>query len=123
MAFADPDPPPGVVAPTLKVEAPTGLDAGRYRRLLDAFDVLPRRMRVILALRMPPPGRPRFTLRAIGEQLGIGSEQVRQVEVQAVWALSNAWCPQPKGLAYRKRSTVLAPVIGAAIDRYPIDDC
>lgn len=59
MAFADPDLPPGVDLPQLSVEPPFGLDADRYRWLRETFDGLPRRSRVVIALRLPRRAIPR----------------------------------------------------------------
>lgn len=122
MEPADPDLPVGIALPGLSVDPPSGIDAGGYRRLRLAFDALPRRSRVVIALRMPPPGRRRLTLRAIAALFGVGHERIRQLEARAVWKLSYAWRQQSaRGLSLRERVADLAPVVGAALDRYPLD--
>lgn len=94
MALADPDLPPGIALPELSPEPPFGLNSDRYRWLRDAFYELPRRSRVLIALRLPIPGHPPLTLRATGVRLGVGPERVRQLENQAIWRLSRAWQSQ-----------------------------
>lgn len=119
--LADPDLPPGIDLPQLSPVAPFDLDAGRYRWLREAYDNLPRRSRVIVALRLPPPGHSPMTLREIGLWFGVGKERMRQLERQAVWALSRAWRPDgASGLSTEERAVELAPIISAALDRYPI---
>jgi Sigma-70, region 4 len=88
MALADPDMPPGIALPGLSPEPPFGLNSGRYRWLREAFYELPRRSRVVIALRLPIPGRKPLALRATGVRLGVGPERVRQLENQAIWRLS-----------------------------------
>ena len=79
---------------------------------------------MIVALRLSLWGRRPLTLRAIGELLGIGQERVRQFEHHAVWMLVRAWQPQrsPGDLTRSEQVALLAPVLGAALDRYPLDD-
>lgn len=123
MALADPDLPPGIEAPEMNADPPPGVDADRYRGLHDAFIAMPRRSRVVVALRMPPPGRRQLTLRAISRLFGVGQERVRQLEARAIWELSIAWHKQgTSGMTLRERVADLSPIVGAAIDRYPIDD-
>ena len=124
MALADPALPPGISLPELDVDPPRGFAADRYRDLRTAYYELPRRSRVIVALRLSLWGRRPLTLRAIGELLGIGQERVRQFEHHAVWMLVRAWQPQrsPGDLTRSEQVALLAPVLGAALDRYPLDD-
>jgi hypothetical protein len=123
MDLADPDLPPGVQAPLLRRDRPPGLDAAPYPALRNAFNALPRRSRVVLALRMPPPDRPPLTLRAIGRHLGIGHERVRQIEARAVSDLCVAWrWQETRGLLGRRKDALLAPIISVTTDRYPLDD-
>jgi sigma-70-like protein len=123
MALADPDLPAGVALPELSADPPRGFGAERYRLLRTAFDGLPRRSRVILVLRLGFAGRRPLTLHAIGELLGIGHERVRQLEHHVVWMLVRAWRPQtsPADLSSAERMALLAPILDAAIDRYPLD--
>ena len=123
MALADPDLPRGVQAPELRTVAPLGVDAGRYRRLCDAFDAMPRRSRLIVALRLPPAGRRPRTLRAIGRLLGVGPERIRQLEQYALDDLSRAWLAhRAEGLTRDERVAELLPIIRASLDRYPIEE-
>ena len=124
MALADPDLPPGISLPELDVDPPRGFAADRYRDLRTAYYELPRRSRVIVSLRLPIRDRRPLTLRAIGELLGIGQERVRQFEHHAVWMLVRAWQPQrsPGDLTRSEQAALLVPVLGAALDRYPLDD-
>ena len=124
MALADPDLPLEITLPELGVDPPRGFAADRYRALRTAYYALPRRSRVIVALRLPLRDRRPLTLRAIGELLGIGQERVRQFEHHAVWMLVLAWQPQrsPGDLTRSERITLLVPVLSAALDRYPLDD-
>jgi hypothetical protein len=124
MALADPDPPPGIALPELDVDPPRGFAADRYRALRAVYYELPRRSRVIVVLRLPLWGRPPLTLRAIGELFGVGPERVRQVERHAVWMLVRAWQPQrsPGDLTRSEQDALLVPVLGAALDRYPLND-
>ena len=124
MALADPDLPPGIALPELDVDPPRGFAADRYRALRAVYYELPRRSRVIVSLRLPIRDRRPLTLRAIGELLGIGQERVRQFEHHAVWMLVRAWQPQrsPGDLTRSEQVALLAPVLGAALDRYPLDD-
>lgn len=123
MALADPDLPAGVVLPELRVDPPRGFGAERYRLLRAAFDELPRRSRVILVLRLGLAGHRPLTLRAVGDLLCIGHERVRQLEHHAVWTLVRAWRPQasPGDLTRADQNALLAPILDAAIDRYPPD--
>lgn len=79
---------------------------------------------MIVVLRLPLWGRRPLTLRAIGELFGIGPERVRQFERHAVWILVLAWQPQrsPGDLTRSEQNALLAPLLGAALDRYPLDD-
>jgi hypothetical protein len=124
MALADPDLPPGIALPELDVDPPRGFAADRYRALRAVYYELPRRSRVIVVLRLPLLGRPPLTLRAIGELFGVGPERVRQVERHAVWMLVRAWQPQrsPGDLTRSEQDALLVPVLGAALDRNPLDD-
>jgi hypothetical protein len=122
MALADPDLPPGISLPELDVDPPRGFAADRYRDLRTAYYELPRRSRVIVSLRLPLRDQRPLTLRAIGELLGIGQERVRQFEHHAVWMLVLAWQPQrsPGDLTRSEQVALLVPVLGAALDRYPL---
>lgn len=123
MALADPDLPPDIDLPHLSPEPPAGLDPDRYQRLRQAFDALPRRSRVVVVLRLPLPGRRPLTLRAIGDRLGIGSERVRQIDHLALVELSMAWEPsRATRVEPRDRAAELVPIVGRALDRYPIAD-
>lgn len=123
MDLADPDLPPGIEAPLLRRDRPPGLDAAPYPALHDAFNALPRRSRVVLALRMPPPGRQPLTLREIGRHFGIGPERVRQIEARAVSDLCVAWrWQETRDLRGRRKDALLAPIISVTADRYPLDD-
>jgi hypothetical protein len=124
VALADPDLPAGVVVPELSADPPLGLNADRYRWLRDAYQALPRRSRVIVVPRLPLPGRRPLTLRSLGRLFGVGGERIRQLEHHAVWTLVAAWRPRrsPDDLAHPERIALLAPIIAAAIDRYPLDD-
>lgn len=124
MALADPDLPAGIAVPELRADPPRGFGAERYRLLRAAFDELPRRSRVIVVLRLDLAGHRPLTLRAIGDLLGIGHERVRQLEHHAVWMLVRAWRPHesPAGLSSDERMALVAPILDAAIDRYPLDD-
>lgn len=123
MALADPDLPSGIEAPEMNADPPLGVDAGRYRGLRGAFNAMPRRSRVVVALRMPPPGRRPLTFRAISRLFGISQERIRQLEARAVWELSVAWRQHgAAGMTLRERVADLSPIVGTAIDRYPIDD-
>ena len=72
----------------------------------------------------PLPDRRPLTLRAIAQLFGVGQERIRQLEHHAVWMLVRAWRPHgsPSELGGDERIAVLAPIIAAAIDRYPLDD-
>lgn len=123
MALADPDLPPGIALPELSPAAPLGLNVDRYRLLREAFYELPRRSRVVIVLRLPLPDRRPLALRAIAELFGVTLERIRQLEHHAIWTLAGAWRPQgTKGLTRDERVAQIAPVIAAAIDRYPIGD-
>lgn len=123
MALADPDLPPGVHVPQLSAEPPFGLNADRYRWLREAFDELPRRSRVVIALRLPPPGHAPLTLRDVGRWFCVGAERIRQLETQALWVLGRAWRPDgASGLSAHEVAVELAPIIGSALDRYPLDE-
>jgi hypothetical protein len=124
VALADPDLPPGIALPELSPAPPLGLNADRYRWLRDAFYELPRRSRVVIVLRLSLPDRRPLTLRAIGLLFGVGHERIRQLEQHAVWMLVRAWRPQgsPIDLGRDERMAALAPIIAAAVDRYPLDD-
>jgi hypothetical protein len=123
VALADPDLPPGVTVPELSQTSPAGLNADRYGSLREAFHGLPRRSRVIIVLRLSIPGRQPLTLRAIARLFGVTLERIRQLEHHAIWTLAGAWLPQGmKGLTRDERVAQIAPVIAAAIDRYPIGD-
>jgi hypothetical protein len=123
MALADPDLPSGIEAPEMNADPPPGVDADRYRGLRDAFNAMPRRSRVVVALRMPQPGRRPLTFRAISRLFGISHERIRQLEARAVWELSSAWHEQKAtGIPLRERVVDLSPIVGAAIGRYPIDN-
>lgn len=123
MALADPDLPPGIEAPEMNTDPPPGIDSNRYCDLRDAFNAMPRRSRVVVALRIPPPGRQPLTLRAISRLFGIGHERIRQLEARAVWELSIAWRKQgAAAMTLRERAADLSPILGTAINRYPIDD-
>ena len=122
MALADPDLPAGVALPELSPDPPLGLNADRYRWLRDAFDAMPRRSRAVVVLRLLLPDRQPLTLRAIAQLFGV--ERIRQLEHRAVWTLVRAWRPQasPIELDRDERMAEIAPILGAAIDRYPLDD-
>jgi hypothetical protein len=124
MALADPDLPPGIALPELSPGPPLGLNSDRYRWLRDAFYELPRRSRVVVVLRLPLPDRQPLTLRAIVQLFGVGQERIRQLEHHAAWMLVRAWRPQssPIDLNRDERMAEIAPILGAAIDRYPLDD-
>jgi sigma-70-like protein len=123
MALADPELPPGVALPECSPAPPAGLNADRYRWLTDAYYDLPRRSRVIVALRMPWPDRPTLTLAQIGDLFGVIPERVRQLEHHAVWMLLRAWRPQttPADLDRDERMAAIGPVLAAALDRHPLD--
>jgi hypothetical protein len=123
VALADPDLPPGIAVPELSFVPPLGLNADRYRWLRGAFYELPRRSRVIVVLRLGLSGHRPFTLRAIGDLLGVGHERVRQLEHHAVWMLARAWWPQasPRDFDRDERVAWLPPILGQAIDRHPLD--
>jgi hypothetical protein len=122
VALADPDLPAGVALPELSVDPPRGFGAERYRLLRAAFDDLPRRSRVIVVLRLGLAGRPPLTLRAVGDLLGVGHERVRQLEHHAVWTLLRGWLQSsPAELTRADQNALLAPILDAAIDRYPLD--
>lgn len=120
MALADPDLPPGIALPELSPGPPLGLNSDRYRWLRDAFYELPRRSRVMVVLRLPLPDRKPLTLDAIGALFGVTQERVRQLEHHAAWMLVSAWLPQASPRA--ERIAEIAPILGAAIDRYPLED-
>jgi hypothetical protein len=124
MALADPDLPTGIALPELSPGPPLGLNPDRYRWLRDAFYELPRRSRVVVVLRLPLPDRHPLTLHAIGQLFSVGQERIRQLEHHAVWMLIRAGRPQgsPIDLSRDERMTEIAPILGAAIDRYPLDD-
>lgn len=124
MALADPDLPAGVALPELSPGPPLGLNADRYRLLREAFYELPRRSRVVVVLRLPLPDRQPLALRAIAQLFGVGQERIRQLEQRAVWTLVRAWRPHgsPSDLSRDERMAEIAPILGAAIDRYPLDD-
>jgi len=124
MALADPDLPTGIALPELSPGPPLGLNSDRYRWLRDAFYELPRRSRVVVVLRLPLPDRQPLTLRAIAQLFGVGHERIRQLEHHATWILARAWRPQssPIDLNRDERMAEIAPILGAAIDRYPLDD-
>lgn len=123
MALADPDLPPGISLPELDVNLPRGFATDRYRDLRTAYYELPRRSRVIVALRLSLWGRRPLTLHAMGELLGIGQERVRQFEHHAVWMLVRAWQPQrsPGDLTRSQQIALLVPVLGVALDRHPLE--
>lgn len=122
MALADPDLPAGVALPELSTDPPRGFEAKRYRLLRGAFDELPRRSRVIVVLRLGLAGHRPLTLRAIGDLLGVGHERVRQLEHHAVWTLLRAWLQRsPADLTRADQNALLAPILDAAIDGYPLD--
>jgi hypothetical protein len=124
MALADPDLPPGIALPELGPGPPLGLNPDRYRWLRDAFYELPRRSRVVVVLRLPLPDRRPLALHAIGTRFGVTQERVRQLEHHAVWMLVRAWRLQvsPGDLNRDERMAEIAPILGAAIDRYPLED-
>jgi hypothetical protein len=124
VALADPDLPPGVALPELSPGPPLGLNADRYRWLRDAFYELPRRSRVVVVLRLPLPDRKPLTLGALGALFGVTQERIRQLEHHAAWMLVRAWLPQasPIQLNRHERIAEIAPILGAAIDRYPLED-
>lgn len=123
MALADPDLPSGVTVPELIQTPPAGLSADRYGSLREAFHGLPRRSRVIIVLRLPIPGRQLVTLRAIARLFGVTLERIRQLEHHAIWTLASAWHLRgAKGLSRDERVAEIAPVLAAALDRYPLDD-
>jgi hypothetical protein len=124
VALADPDLPPGLHAPALRTVPPrSDCAADRHRRLREAFDAMPRRSRVIVALRLPPAGRRPLTLRAIGRLLGVGPERIRQLEQYALDDLSRAWLAhRAEGLTRDERVAELLPIIRASLDRYPIEE-
>ena len=123
MELADPDLPAGIAVPELRPTPPAGLDADRYRWLREAFYELPRRSRVVIVLRLPLLGRQSLPLRAIAELFGVTLERIRQLEHHAIWTLAGAWRQQgTKGLTRDERVAQIAPVIAAAIHRYPIGD-
>jgi hypothetical protein len=124
VALADPDLPAGVALPELSLGPPLGLNADRYRWLREAFYELPRRSRVVVVLRSPLPDRRPLTLCAIAQLFGVGQERIRQLENHAVWMLVRAWRPQasPIDLNRDERVAEIAPILGAAIDRYPLED-
>lgn len=124
MALADPDLPPGIALPELSPGPPLGLNADRYRWLREAFYELPRRSRVVVVLRLPLPDRRPLTLHAIGVLFGVTQERVRQLEHHAAWMLVRAWRPQasPSQLSRDERMAEIAPILGVAIDRYPLED-
>ncbi len=103
---------------------PLGLNADRYRWLRDAFYELPRRSRVVVVLRLSLPDRQPPTLQAIGVLFGVSQERIRQLEHHAAWMLVRAWRPQasPIELTRDERMAEIAPILGVAIDRYPLED-
>lgn len=121
MHLADPDLPQGVDLPALSARPPEDIDLDRYQRLRDAFEQLPRRSRVVVALRLPRRGHAPLTLNDIGVWLGVGVERIRQLEQRAIWDLSSAWLPDGgKGRSGADRVAELVPVLGVALDRFPI---
>ena len=124
MALADPDLPAGVALPELRPGPPLGLNADRYRWLCEAFYELPRRSRVVVVLRAPLPERQRLTLHAIGVLFDVTQERIRQLEHHAAWMLVRAWRPHtsPIELNRDERMAEIAPILGVAIDRYPLED-
>jgi Sigma-70, region 4 len=124
VALADPDLPPSIALPELSPGPPLGLNADRYRWLREAFYELPRRSRVVVVLRLPLPDRRPLTLDAIGVLFGVTLERVRQLEHHAIWMLVRAWRLQvsPSELNRDERMAEIAPILGAAIDRYPLED-
>lgn len=124
MALADPDLPLGIVLPELRVEPPLALDADRYSGMREAFYGLPRRSRVVVVLRLPLSSRRPLTLDAIGRLFGIGPERVRQLEHHAAWMLLRALrsSASPSESTRDERMAELAPIIAAAVDRYPLDN-
>lgn len=78
----------------------------------------------MVVLRLPLPDRQPLTLRAIAQLFGVGQERIRQLEHHAAWMLVRAWRPQssPIDLNRDERMAEIAPILGAAIDRYPLDD-
>lgn len=122
MDLADPDLPPGIRVPVLGADAPQGVDHERYRRLCAAFDAMPRRSRVVLALRLSFEGRKRLTLRAIGSLLGVGHERIRQIEARAITDLVWAWFPGGvRDPSMDAKAAEVCRIVGLAIDRYPLD--
>lgn len=122
MALADPDLPAGVALPKLSADPPHGFGAERYRLLRAAFDELPRRSRVIVVLRLGLAGHRPLTLRTIGNLLGVGHERVRQFEHHAIWTLLWAWLQRsPADLTRADQNLLLAPILDATIDGYPLD--
>jgi hypothetical protein len=124
VALADPDLPAGIALPELSPGPPLGLNADRYRWLREAFYELPRRSRVVVVLRLPLPDRRPLALHVIGTRFGVTQERVRQLEHHAVWMLVRAWRLQvsPGDLNRDERMAEIAPILGAAIDRYPLED-
>lgn len=124
MALADPDLPTGIALPELSPDPPLGLHADRYRWLREAFYELPRRSRVVVVFRLPLPDRRPLALRAIAELFGVTLERIRQLEHHAIWTLARAWLPRASliGLDRDERMAEIAPIIAAAVDRYPLDD-
>lgn len=122
MALADPDLPPGIALPELRVDLRPGLDPDRYRWLSVAYYDLPRRSRVVVVLRLPLLGRRPLTLRSAGELFGLGPERVRQLAEHAVWVLLRGWLHgSPGDLTSVERHALLASILDAAIDRHPLD--
>ena len=74
----------------------------------------------MVVLRLPLPDRKPLTLDAIGALFGVTQERVRQLEHHAAWMLVSAWLPQASPRA--ERIAEIAPILGAAIDRYPLED-
>ncbi len=114
--------PPGVAAPILRREPPASVAADPYSALRDAFNALAPRSRVVLVLRIGVRGRAPLTLEAIGLLIDLGPERVRQLYNSGVAGLCAAWRYRAtRGLSQAERSELLAPIIDAAVDRFPMD--